>query len=84
MIDIAAGIAQAVRGFDIFYRAAIAIHEARPDARFLVIGYKATIYGNELSYLEAKSLQQHVLHTRQKPSRGPSARARHRRDLMLP
>jgi hypothetical protein len=69
LIDIAAGIAQAVRGFDIFYRAAIAIHEARPDARFLVIGDKATtVIGRSL----------------QMPSRGPSARARHRRDLMLP
>jgi len=41
LIDIAAGIAQAVRGLDIFYRAAIAIQEARPDAGFLVIGDKA-------------------------------------------
>lgn len=69
MRDIAAGIAKAVRGFDIFYRAAIAIHEARPDARFLVIGDKATIYGNELSYLEAKSFKQHVLHASAIPER---------------
>jgi len=42
-------------------RAAITIHEARPNARFLALGDEATIYGNELSYLAGKSFKQHVL-----------------------
>jgi len=61
LIGFAGRTLEAVRGFDIFYRAASAIHYARPDARFLVIGDEATIYGNELSYLDGKSFKQHVL-----------------------
>ena len=61
LIGFAGRTLEAVRGFDIFYRAAGAIHRARPDARFLVIGDEATIYGNELSYLDGKSFKQHVL-----------------------
>ena len=61
LIGFAGRTLEAVRGFDIFYRAASAIHRARPDARFLVIGDEATIYGNELSYLDGKSFKQHVL-----------------------
>ena len=61
LIGFAGRTLEAVRGFDIFYRAASLIHRARPDARFLVIGDEATIYGNELSYLDGKSFKQHVL-----------------------
>jgi glycosyltransferase involved in cell wall biosynthesis len=61
LIGFAGRTLEAVRGFDIFFRAARAILKSRPDARFLVIGNEETIYGNESSYLGAKSFKQHVL-----------------------
>jgi len=63
VIGFAGRTLEAVRGFDIFYRVANEILQARPDARFVVIGNAETIYGNESSYLGTKSFKQHVLDT---------------------
>lgn len=52
---------EAVRGFDVFVRAARAIHAVRPETRFLVLGDEASIYGNEASYLGDATFKQHAL-----------------------
>jgi len=61
VIGFAGRTLEAVRGFDIFCRAAREILQTHQDARFVVIGNEATIYGNESSYLGTKSFKQHAL-----------------------
>jgi glycosyltransferase involved in cell wall biosynthesis len=61
VIGFAGRTLEAVRGFDVFVRAAGKIRTARPDAHFLVVGDEASIYGNETSYLGGVSFKRHVL-----------------------
>jgi glycosyltransferase involved in cell wall biosynthesis len=67
IIGFAGRTLEAVRGFDIFCRVAKEILQTRPDTRFVAIGNEATIYGNESSYLGAKSFKQHALETSAAP-----------------
>jgi glycosyltransferase involved in cell wall biosynthesis len=68
VIGFAGRTLEAVRGFDIFCRAAREIVQTRPDARFVVVGNEATIYGNETSYLGTKSFKQHALESSAAPA----------------
>jgi glycosyltransferase involved in cell wall biosynthesis len=52
---------EAVRGFDVFVRAAAEIRRRRPDARFLVIGDEQTLYGSETAYLDGESFKRRVM-----------------------
>jgi glycosyltransferase involved in cell wall biosynthesis len=63
VIGFAGRTLEAVRGFDVFLRMAKAVLRVRPDARFLVLGDEATLYGNETAYLGGKSFKQHVVET---------------------
>lgn len=60
VIGFAGRTLEAVRGFDIFVKAAIEIRKVRPESQFLVIGNESTIYGNESMYLGEKSFKRHV------------------------
>jgi len=61
VIGFAGRTLEAVRGFDVFVRAAGRIRAVRPDAHFLVVGDEASIYGNEASYLGDSSFKRHAL-----------------------
>ena len=61
VIGFAGRTLEAVRGFDVFVRMAKAISRVRRDARFLVVGDEATLYGNETTYLNGTSFKQHVV-----------------------
>ena len=61
VIGFAGRTLEAVRGFDVFVRMAKAITRVRRDARFLVVGDEATLYGNETTYLNGTSFKQHVV-----------------------
>jgi len=63
LIGFAARTLEAVRGFDIFVKAAREIRRVRPDVHFLVLGNEQTIYGNETVYLGEKSFKRHVFET---------------------
>ena len=63
VIGFAGRTLESVRGFDVFFRMAKAVHRVRPDVRFLVLGDEATLYGNETAYLGGKSFKQHVVET---------------------
>jgi glycosyltransferase involved in cell wall biosynthesis len=52
---------EAVRGFDVFLDAALAIRRREPEALFLAVGAAATLYGNERAYLGEESFRDHAL-----------------------
>jgi glycosyltransferase involved in cell wall biosynthesis len=67
VIGFAGRTLEGVRGFDVFARVAKHIRRSRPDARFLVLGDEATLYGNETAYLGGKSFKQHVIESEAVP-----------------
>jgi glycosyltransferase involved in cell wall biosynthesis len=52
---------EALRGFDIFMKAAERIARERSDVIFLIAGDERTNYGHELHHLGGKTFKQHVL-----------------------
>jgi glycosyltransferase involved in cell wall biosynthesis len=52
---------EAVRGFDIFVRAARRLHELDGTLQFVVIGDETTIYGNEMRYTGGRSFKEYAL-----------------------
>jgi glycosyltransferase involved in cell wall biosynthesis len=63
IIGFAARTLEAVRGFDVFAKAAQILHRSLPTARFLAIGDEKTLYGNETIHLKGKSFRQHTWET---------------------
>jgi len=63
LIGFAARTLEAVRGFDVFVKAAQIIHRALPEARFVAIGDEKTLYGNETIHLNGKSFRQYIWET---------------------
>lgn len=52
---------EAMRGFDVFMRAAKRIYEAHPDVRIVVVGEDRVAYGGDLRHIEERSFKEHVL-----------------------
>jgi glycosyltransferase involved in cell wall biosynthesis len=63
LIGFAARTLEAVRGFDIFAKAARIIHRSVPRAQFVAIGDETTLYGNETIHLNGKTFRQHTWET---------------------
>lgn len=54
---------EAMRGFDIFIRAAKIIAASMSNVLFVVVGSDRTCYGNDLRHIKAKTFREHVLRT---------------------
>ncbi len=52
---------EAMRGFDIFMRAARHVYDADPCARFVVVGSDDVAYGGDLRFTGGRSFREHVL-----------------------
>lgn len=52
---------EAMRGFDIFMRAAKQIYSQHPDVLFIVVGSDRICYGGDTKYIKHKSFREHVL-----------------------
>ncbi|ADV64248.1 glycosyl transferase group 1 [Isosphaera pallida ATCC 43644] len=52
---------EAMRGFDIFMKAAKRIAQRDPDVLFIVVGSDRVSYGGDLKYIQEKSFREHVL-----------------------
>ncbi len=51
---------EAMRGYDIFIRAAKLVYAQYPKVLFVVVGSDRVCYGGDLRYVEAKSFREHV------------------------
>ncbi|NPU99641.1 MAG: glycosyltransferase [Candidatus Omnitrophica bacterium] len=56
---------EAMRGFDIFVRAANRLAARMPNVLFVCVGSKRTCYGNDLEHIQAPTFFDHVMRTEQ-------------------
>lgn len=52
---------EAMRGFDIFMRAAKKIYKEHPNVVFICVGSERTCYGNDQRHIKTKTFKEHVL-----------------------